>query len=272
MRERDDALDQQRRFLADASHELRTPLTAIRGYARMLDDWGLDDPAVARESTAAIEQNATRMSALVEQLLQLARGDDPDLSPKIAQTDLAALTRGAVADVVRTTEQAIAMTADTPETAFAHIDPMQIRQVLDILLDNARKHTPEGGNVLARVARSPGIVTITVTDSGPGIPTDQLPYIFDRFYRADPSRNTPGAGLGLTIAKQIVARHGGSLIAENAPPAGARFTLRLPAGGSTPAASDRPEVPHSPPAAMPDPPRSAGGATTLDPETPVPGA
>jgi two-component system OmpR family sensor kinase len=246
--ERDEALDQQRRFLADAGHELRTPLTAIRGYARMLNDWALDDPALARESIAAIDRDATRMTLLVEQLLVLARGDDLDLSPRLAQTDLAALARGAAADANRLSGNRHAITVDAPETAFAEVDAMQIRQVLDILLDNAIKYSPPGAPVALRVTRSPGSVTIAVTDSGPGIPDGQLPYLFDRFYRADPSRSSPGAGLGLAIAKQIVARHGGSLTAENAPTGGARFTLRLPSSGSSPATADTAATPPTPPA------------------------
>lgn len=270
IRERDDALDQQRRFLADASHELRTPLTAIRGYARVLEGWGLDDPEVARESAAAIGQNAARMSAMVEQLMLLARGDDPDLSPSRTRTDLAALARGAAGDAALLAGDHVHIETNTPETAFAEIDAMQIRQVLDALLDNALKLTPDGGSIQLRVTRSPGIVTTTVTDSGPGIPQDRLPYIFDRFYRADPSRSTPGAGLGLAIAKQIVARHGGSLTAENTPASGAKFTLRLPAGGSTPAASDRPATRHSRPATPSIQPQPAAGQTTPDPGTPAP--
>jgi signal transduction histidine kinase len=229
--ERDRALEQQRRFLADASHELRTPLTAIRGYARMLNDWALDDPTVARESIDAIERDATRMSRMVEQLLQLARGDDLDLTPSLARTDLAALVRGPARDAEQIAEHPVSLVVTAPETAWAEVDAMQIRQVLDILLDNALKYTPEGGTVEVRVTRSPGMVTIAVTDSGPGIPVDQLPFVFDRFYRGDRSRSTPGTGIGLSIAKQIVARHGGSLTAENAPGGGAQLTVRLPAGG-----------------------------------------
>ena len=246
--ERDEALEQQRRFLADAGHELRTPLTAIRGYASMLRDWALEDPALARESVAAINRDANRMTVLVEQLFVLARGEDLDLGPKLARTDLAALVRGAAADAERLTEHRHAFTVDTPETAFAEADAMQIRQVLDILLDNAVKYSPDGAPIALRVTRSPGSVTIAVTDSGPGIPDDQLPYLFDRFYRADPSRSTPGTGLGLAIAKQIVARHGGSLTAENAPTGGARFTLRLPTSGSFLAAADTSAIQPMPPA------------------------
>jgi len=272
MRERDDALDQQRRFLADASHELRTPLTAIRGYARMLEDWGLADRAVAHESAAAIEQNATRMSVMVEQLMLLARGNDPILSPSLTRTDVAALVRGGAADTARLAGDRIAIETSTPETAVAEIDAMQIRQVVDALLDNALKYTPDGGSIHIRVSRSPGVVTTTVTDSGPGIPEDQLPFVFDRFYRADASRSTPGAGLGLTIAKQIVARHGGSLMAENAPGAGVRFILRLPVGDSTLAMPNTPVTARARPAATPGPSRSATHATTPGPETQVPEA
>ena len=246
--ERDEALEQQRRFLADASHELRTPLTAIRGYARMLNDWALDDPAVARESIEAIDRNATRMTRLVEQLLQLARGNDLDLTPSLAHTDVAELVRGAARDAERIAADDVSLIVTTSETAWAEVDAMQIRQVIDILLDNALKHTPEGGAVEIGVTGSPGMVAIAVSDSGPGIPEDQLPYIFDRFYRADPSRSTPGAGLGLAIAKQIVARHGGSLTAGNDPSGGARFTFRLPASGSSPVAGDTAATPPTPPA------------------------
>ena len=270
MKERDDALDQQRRFLADASHELRTPLAAIRGFANMLDGWALDDPDLAKESVVAIQQNAKRMSVMVEQLMQLARGDDPDFSPRLSRTDLATLTRGAVEDARHLTGDHISIVARTPETAFAQVDGMQIRQVLDVLLDNAFKHTPAGGSVEIKVTRSPGVVTTTVTDAGPGIPADQLLYVFDRLYRGDSSRSTPGSGLGLAIAKQIVARHGGSLTAENVPEDGARFILRLPVGDSIPAASDRPAIPRSLPVAKPTQPRSAAGATNPDPGTPVP--
>lgn len=272
MKERDDALDQQRRFLADASHELRTPLTAIRGFAGMLDGWALHDPELARESVVAIEQNARRMSVMVEQLMLLARGDDPDFSPKLSNTDLAELARGAVEDAGHLTGDRISILARTPETAFAQVDGMQIRQVLDVLLDNALKHTPDGGTVDIRVTRSPGVVNTVVTDSGPGIPADQLPFVFDRFYRGDVSRSSPGSGLGLAIAKQIVARRGGSLTAENAPDAGARFILRLPVGDSTPARSGTPAAPRSRPTATPGQPRSAAGATAPDPGTPAPAA
>jgi signal transduction histidine kinase len=141
MRERDEALEQQRRFLADASHELRTPLTAIRGYARMLDGWALDDPPLARESVDAIERDATRMSVMVDRLLQLARGDDPDLTPRLAPVDLAELAAGAVADARRLAGDRVCITLSTPGLVETTADGMQIRQVLDIL-STMRSSTP----------------------------------------------------------------------------------------------------------------------------------
>ncbi|MCA9860310.1 MAG: HAMP domain-containing histidine kinase, partial [Thermomicrobiales bacterium] len=270
MNERDDVLDQHRRFLADASHELRTPLTAIRGYTAMLAGWGLSDPAIARESVTAIDRNATRMSMMIEQLMLLARGDDPDLSPNLSRIDLAELVRGAASDASHLAEDRISIVTRTPETAFAEVDGMQIRQVLDLLLDNALKYTPDGGTIAVDVTRSPGMVAVIVTDSGPGIPQDQLPFVFDRFYRADPSRSTPGAGLGLAIGKQVVARHGGSLTAENAPQGGARFVMRLPSGGSIPVSPGMPAIPHSRPATPSTPRQSAAGSKVPDPEPPAP--
>jgi len=225
-REREESLERQRQFTADASHELRTPLTSIRGYARMLREWALNDPETARESVDAIERESQRMHELVERLLLMAR-EDEDLLLDSAPTDMRDIASAAVAARrVAATDITIDYQADA-EPVIADIDAARIRQVLDILLDNAVKFTPEGGTVRVGVRFDDG-VELFVSDDGPGIPHEHLPHIFERFYKADNARSDGSAGLGLAIARQIVERHGGT-IGVSSDANGSTFVVRLPA-------------------------------------------
>lgn len=225
-REREESLERQRQFTADASHELRTPLTSIRGYARMLREWALNDPETARESVDAIERESQRMHELVERLLLMAR-EDEDLLLDSAPTDMRDIASAAVAARrVAATGITIDYQADA-EPVIADIDAARIRQVLDILLDNAVKFTPEGGSVRVGVHSEDG-VELFVSDDGPGIPHEHLPHIFQRFYKADNARSDGSAGLGLAIARQIVERHGGT-IGVSSDANGSTFVVRLPA-------------------------------------------
>jgi len=225
-REREESLERQRQFTADASHELRTPLTSIRGYARMLREWALNDPETARESVDAIERESQRMHELVERLLLMAR-EDEDLLLDSAPTDMRDIASAAVAARrVAATDITIDYQADA-EPVIADIDAARIRQVLDILLDNAVKFTPEGGTVRVGVRFEDG-VELFVSDDGPGIPHEHLPHIFERFYKADNARSDGSAGLGLAIARQIVERHGGT-IGVSSGANGSTFVVRLPA-------------------------------------------
>ncbi len=225
---REEALSRQRRFAADASHELRTPLTSIAGYARMLEEWGLRDPQTAREGVAAIRRESERMQRLVEGLLALTRGDegapleieDHDLA---AVAEEAARTARTAADGETTVEY-----LPTQRPVYAPFDRNRIRQVASILLDNAVKYTPDGGRITVTVRETDGWAGLEVSDTGIGIPEDQLPLIFDRFYRADKARASGGAGLGLSIARQIAEAHGGRIEVESAPDTGSTFTLMLP--------------------------------------------
>lgn len=225
-REREESLERQRQFTADASHELRTPLTSIRGYARMLREWALNDPETARESVDAIERESQRMHELVERLLLMAR-EDEDLLLDSAPTDMRDIASAAVAARrVAATGITIDYQADA-EPVIADIDAARIRQVLDILLDNAVKFTPEGGTVRVGVRFEDG-VELFVSDDGPGIPHEHLPHIFERFYKADNARSDGSAGLGLAIARQIIERHGGT-IGVSSDANGSTFVVRLPA-------------------------------------------
>jgi two-component system OmpR family sensor kinase len=224
-----EALSRQRRFAADASHELRTPLTSISGYAQMLEEWGLRDPQTAREGVAAIRRESERMQRLVEALLALTRGDE-GAPLEIEDHDLAATAE----EATRTARTA----ADEKKLAIEYLPAQQpvnapfdhnrIRQVASILLDNALKYTPDGGKVTVRVREKDGWAGLEVSDTGIGIPEDQLPLIFERFHRVDPSRTTAGAGLGLSIARQIAEAHGGRIEVESTPGEGSTFTLLLP--------------------------------------------
>ncbi|MBA2277370.1 MAG: HAMP domain-containing histidine kinase [Chloroflexia bacterium] len=230
-RQRDETLTQQRRFVADASHELRTPLTSIQGYARMLDQWALDDPATARESVAAIRREAERMEALVEALLRLARGDE-GAPLTLTTTDLRDLATEVIGSVRTGAGQSVALTESLPDTPVrATVDRAAIAQAVAILLDNAVKYTPAGGRVTLSIGRTGNVTEIAVTDTGIGIAPTHLPHIFDRFYRVDAARGAGGTGLGLAIARQIAERYDGTIAVASTPGEGSTFTLRLPAAG-----------------------------------------
>jgi two-component system, OmpR family, sensor kinase len=225
---REEALSRQRRFAADASHELRTPLTSIAGYARMLEEWGLRDPQTAREGVAAIRQESERMQRLVEGLLALTRGDE-GAPLEIKHHDLAAVAEE-TARTARTAagEKITLRYLPAKQPVNAPFDRNRIRQVASILLDNAIKYTPEGGKVTVTVREKNGWAELEVSDTGVGIPEDQLPLIFERFHRVDPSRATGGIGLGLSIARQVAEAHGGKIEVESTPGEGSTFTLLLP--------------------------------------------
>jgi two-component system OmpR family sensor kinase len=225
---REEALSRQRRFAADASHELRTPLTSIAGYAEMLEEWGLRDPQTAREGVAAIRRESERMQRLVEALLALTRGDE-GAPLEIEHHDLAYVAEE-VAQTARTAagEKMAVSYLPAKQPVEAPFDRNRIRQVASILLDNAVKYTPEGGKVTVTVRETNGWAILEVSDTGTGIPEDQMPLIFERFHRADPSRATGGAGLGLSIARQVAEAHSGKIEVESTPGEGSTFRLLLP--------------------------------------------
>jgi two-component system OmpR family sensor kinase len=226
---REEALERQRRFAADASHELRTPLTSISGHARMLEEWALEeDPQRARRSVGAIRREGRRMGDLVEALLALTRGDE-GASLEIGRHDLAAVAQEAAQAARDAADGKVSIEYVRPEReVVATFDRSHILQVASILLDNAVKYTPEGGKVTVQVREGDGQAELEVSDTGIGIPEDQLPLIFERFHRVDSSRADGGAGLGLSIARQIAESHGGELRATSTPGKGSTFTLLLP--------------------------------------------
>jgi signal transduction histidine kinase len=227
LKRQEEALARQRRFAADASHEFRTPLTAIILHANMLDAWALRDPEVAPKSVRTIKKESDRLRSLAEALLTLARGDEgPSL--RVGQHDLGEVADEAVEAARAAAHGKVSVDYVPPARAIrAAFDRDQVRQAASILLDNAVKYTPDGGSVTARVAEEDGEAFLEVSDTGLGIPEEKLPLVFERFYRLDSSRTQGGAGLGLSIAKQIAEAHGGAIAVESTEGRGSTFKLVL---------------------------------------------
>jgi len=222
---------QQARFVSDASHELRTPISVIQGYANMLDRWGKEDEKVLEESISAIKTESESMSKLVEQLLFLARGDNGKNQLTMEDIDLSAMMQELYDEylMVDPAHEFILKNEGTPVMAYG--DYAMIKQTARILTDNAVKYTPEGNEIyFSAYTDEKGVPVFEVQDTGIGIAPEDLPKVFERFYRADDARNrkTGGTGLGLSIAKWIVDRHGGHFDIKSYPDAGTRFSVFLP--------------------------------------------
>ncbi len=223
-----ESLRRQRDFAADASHELRTPLTVIRGNVELLRS-ERGDPATRADAFGDIESEVGRMTSLVEQLLLLARTDSDALELEIGAADLADEAADALEAFSPIAQGKGVRLALDAEPAPVKGDSSRLRQLAGILVDNAVRHSPNGGWVTIHVKEAGGQATLVVDDDGPGIRPDDLPHVFDRFWRAADAPEG-GSGLGLAIAAWIVERHGGTIRAENRPAGGARFTAVLPAG------------------------------------------
>jgi signal transduction histidine kinase len=226
------AEEQRRNLVADVAHELRTPLSNIQGYLEAVKDGLLE----ANEATIdTIYQQALHLSQLVEDLRLLAQVEGGRLRLDLVADSLPdVLHRSVEAFQPRAETEGIDLSIQTPDGfPLVTMDRTRIAQVAANLLENAIQHTPRGGRIEVRLTvAEAGKATITVADSGEGIPAQELPDLFERFHRVDPSRarTTGGAGLGLTIAKQLVEAHGGTIHAESTMGQGSRFVFDLPLG------------------------------------------
>lgn len=224
-----DAYHSQIRFVSDASHELRTPISVIQGYASLLDRWGKNDEKTLQESIDAIKAEAAGMKDLVEQLLFLARGDNDTMALNLQRFDLADL----VSEVLRETKMIDGghEYSGAISSVFITADEALIKQTVRILMDNAIKYTPAGGNIKLSVSCQGDMAWLTVQDEGIGISANAVPKVMERFYRADDSRarKTGGTGLGLSIAKWITERHGGYMEIVSREDLGTRASIVLAA-------------------------------------------
>ena len=218
-----------RRFVADASHELRTPLTAIRGFAELHRQGAVKGEAATSELVGRIENESVRMGALVEDLLTLARLDQ-SRELVLAPINLTELITEAV-ESARAAGPEHPITLKLPEEAFILGDARKIHQVVANLLTNARIHTPVGTPIAVSIESNEEGTSISITDSGPGLSQEDQARIFERFFRADPSRNRAkeeGSGLGLSIVDSVMQAHGGKVIVTSKLGEGATFTVFFP--------------------------------------------
>ena len=220
----------QKQFVSDASHELRTPIAVIRGYTDMLKRWGKDDPEVLEEGIMAISQETDGMKDLVESLLFLARHDKKTLMMEVSEFSTSEL----VQEVLK--EEAMVHSGhhfhlETADDLQMKADRNMIKQVLRILCDNAVKYSETDTNIFLSCRKeTDGTCSLSVRDEGQGIASEDLPKIFDRFYRSDKARKseTGGHGLGLSIARIIVVAHNGKMRVRSKPGAGTDFSIVLP--------------------------------------------
>jgi two-component system OmpR family sensor kinase len=225
----DEAQETLRQFVANASHELRTPLTSIRGYAELYRQGALPTDETKTDAVLRIEGEAARMTRLVEDLLTLARLDAK--RPRTpSSVDLTAVVGAAVAAArVRAPDRVVSL--ESADDLQAEGDSDELRQVFDNLLSNALAHTPATSQVRVRAFRLADSIEVVIADDGPGMTTEQVARVFDRFYRADSDRNraTGGTGLGLSIVESVVLAHGGTVDCVSSPDGPTSFTVLLPA-------------------------------------------
>lgn len=216
-------------FLASVAHELRTPITYIKGYADLAAKPGTDE-AARKKYSAIIRDEAGHLNRLVGQLLDLARSDKQGFTVNLSSISLAPLADSVLSLVGPAFDRkGVRLSCKIDDGLTAELDAVRFQQVLLNLLDNALKHTPSGKVVTLEAAAIKNGILIKISDEGEGIPEEELPAVFERFYRVDKSRSrkSGGTGLGLDIVKEIVEAHGGRITAENRPGGGTSVIITL---------------------------------------------
>jgi len=216
----EDSARAQRQLVADASHELRTPLTSLRTNIEVLSRDDVLVPQEREHLLRDVSEQLVEMSALVAELVELARGDELPANPEDVRLDLVA------ADAIERTRRNRPGVTFKPqlEESLVRGVPSTIERAVSNLLDNAAKWSPPGGEIDVVVRDG----ELAVRDRGPGIADEDVPFIFDRFYRAPSARSMPGSGLGLAIVRQVADTHGGTITVEAPEGGGTRMRLRLP--------------------------------------------
>ncbi|MCX4853515.1 sensor histidine kinase [Streptomyces canus] len=215
------------RLAADVAHELRTPLTSLRAGLEELRDGYAEASA---ERLASLHDQALRLGRIVDDLGELAEAESARLSLHVAEVDLTALTVAAVAEreaELRTAGLTVRVLPG-PVPLLVRADADRLHQALGNLLSNAARHCRPGDTVTVTTSDTPAEALVEVADTGPGIPSDELPYVFDRLWRGTRARSTGGSGIGLAVVKELITAHGGTVCADSGPGGGTRMTLRLP--------------------------------------------
>jgi signal transduction histidine kinase len=230
------AFARERRFIADASHELKTPLTVINANAQMLARWGARDPKIVGEALSTIETESSTMARVINAMLTLAKTDNPD-ALTFETVDLTSLV-SEIAITLRPSAEskglALELEVDQDRETLVRGEPGLLRQLVTNLAENAIKFT-EAGTLCLAVRQRGSYVELAVIDSGPGIPADAVPHVFERFYRSDParSRKVEGTGLGLAVVNNIVRVHGGRITVDSRIGEGTTFVVILPMATSS---------------------------------------
>jgi len=221
----------RRRLLADLGHELRTPLATIEAYLEAAEDGvAVDD----EDLQSVLRAQTDRLHRLADDIAAVSRAETHQLDLHPVRTAPGDLVRDAVAAAwPRYAGKGVTLRSDLRPSPQVDVDPQRMGQVLGNLLDNALRHTPEGGTVTVHVIGGARSVELAVADTGPGIPAQHLPHIFERFYRVDTARDrgNGGSGIGLAIVRAVVSAHGGRVRAENVPGGGAMVKVVLPPAG-----------------------------------------
>jgi len=224
------AYNSQKQFVSDASHELRTPIAVIQGYANLLERWGKSDPEVTKEALAAISNEAANMQSLVENLLFLARHDKNTWNLNLENFFVQELVESIAKETELLTKEH-KINIGPLEECLVTADKNAIKQALRIFADNSLKYTPAGGEITFSCRRENDWAALTVADTGQGIKKSELDLIFNRFYRSEQTRKNPGSrqghGLGLSIARIIVAAHKGKIRVRSQLGQGSEFTILI---------------------------------------------
>jgi signal transduction histidine kinase len=210
------------------SHDLRTPLASLRAMAEAIDDEVVDDPTTLRRYVGEMRGGVDCLAALVDDLFEFARLDAGALETEVNRATVAEVVgRALSACDGQAVEKGLRIEARLDDAAVADCSP-HLTRVIQNLLQNAIRHTPEDGTVVVRADRDPAGLRLTVEDQGEGIPAGALDRVFDPFWSGDPARSGNGSGLGLTLAKRIVESLGGRIEVESEPEHGSRFAVLVP--------------------------------------------
>ena len=223
------AVEAQRRdLMTSLSHDLRTPIANLRAMVEAIDDGIVSDPETVARYTAEMRRSVMALVTMVDDLFELAQLDAAEFARDARSTSLAEVVEGAL-DLCRpeAAEKGIRIDVDLGGAGASQCSP-KLARVVHSLLDNAVRYTPAGGWVTLRGRAGGDGISLSVEDSGPGIAADELPRVFEAFWRADPARSSRGSGLGLTLAKRIVEAVGGRIEASSAPDRGSRFDVSVP--------------------------------------------